>query len=125
MFENVEVHPTPEKTYLVPPPKDIDLGEWSIFWCLVDLKEKGIPACALTNDKEARKLFQRQGFLPCQRLVPPDSGIGGTLGILRHLVETGEIAASHAEEILRAMIAAGSHFPRGALAWILSTDSDL
>ena len=66
----------PEEFYLVLPPSNIDLGEWSIYWAI---QKKSCNCCVLCNDRKARKFFQTKKLLPCQHFKPE---VGGTLGIL-------------------------------------------
>jgi hypothetical protein len=74
----------PETLYTKEPPKGVDLGEWSIYLAIETLRNEHV-CCVLSGDKKARKFFEENGYLPCRHITPPECGVGGTLGILKHL----------------------------------------
>ncbi len=117
--EAIKVCPVPrDHFYTLPPPKDLDAGEWSIFLALRKLRAEGVEGCVLTNDKPARAFLKKEGLLPCKCLNPPHAGVGGTLGILRHLVERGWLTPDLAKGIVEKMRKAGSRFPVGDHTWL-------
>lgn len=76
----------------------LDEGEISLYFLAIESKQS---SCIITNDKTARKFFEKEKLLPCTHMNPH---VGGTLGILNHLKHHGYITENdrHSlEEILR------------------------
>lgn len=96
--------------YVTPPPKNIDLGEWSIYLA-IKKKLRDKKCCVLCGDGAARELFSKEELLPCCHIAPPENGVGGTLGILEHLKCIGVITQKEKEEILQIMKNAGRRLP--------------
>lgn len=63
----------------------LDVGEISLYFLAIEIKQ---PSCIITNDKTARKFFEKEKLLPCTHVNPQ---VGGTLGILDHLMHHGYI----------------------------------
>ena len=93
------------------PPKNIDLGEWSIYLAIRKMIENRKVCCVLCGDGYARKFFEKEGLLPCRHIIPPDNGVGGTKGILNHLKCIGIINEEEKEKVIKVMKSSGRRLP--------------
>lgn len=108
----VKVHSVPpEELYGTSPPRNLDLGEWSIFLAINFLVQEGNHCCALASDGAARRFFEQKGVLPCRHFSGPHSEVGGTVGILKHLVSRKVITPTEKTHILQKMKQFGRRLP--------------
>ena len=96
-----------EILYTKPPSRGMDYGEWSIKLAIDELSENKEECCVLTNDQNARNFFEEKNLLPCKHINPPEKGVGGTRGILKHLLLIEKFSEEEVSDTVKKMKEAG------------------
>ena len=93
--------------YTKSPSRGMDYGEWTIKLAIDELLKNEESCCVLTNDQNARNFFEEENLLPCKHVNPPQEGVGGTRGILKHLLLINKLSKKDVSDTIKKMKKAG------------------